>query len=113
MLEDPLGLDRRLRDAARSLASFRAALAAGQGADHAFEVTGRLVSFELLDELADAQNDPLGAGLLSWAVRIREEHALVEWSVARASALRVDKHPIDAPERGEFTLRELLGHALA
>jgi hypothetical protein len=113
MLEDPLGLDRRLRDAARSLASFRSALAAGRGEDHAFELTGRLVSLELVDELAGAQQDPLGEALLRWALRIREEHALADLEIAEAAAFRSEPHALDAPERGHFTLRELLGHALA
>jgi hypothetical protein len=113
MLEDPLGMDRRLREAARSLRAFRAALREGRGEDHAFEHAGRFVSHELLSELADARGEPLGEPLLRWAVCIHEAHALLEPERAHAASVRVEQQPIDAPERGLFTLRELLGHALA
>lgn len=113
MLDDPLGLDRRLREAAQSLASFRAALGAGRGEDHAFEVVGRFVSLELVAELLDARTDPLGEALLAWAIRIREQHALIDAELEHAVALRRERHALDAPERGHFTLHELLGHALA
>ncbi len=113
MLEDPLGVDRRLRDAARSWRSFHAALREGRGVDHAFEHRGRFVSLELLSELADARGEPLGEALLRWALAIHEAHALLDAERAHAQAVRVERHALDAPERGEFTLRELLGHALA
>jgi hypothetical protein len=113
MLEDPLGLDRRLREAARARRAFRAALREGRGEDHAFEHVGGFVSRELLSELADARDEPLGEGLLRWALCIHEAHALLETERAHSASLYVEEHPVDAPERGQFTLRELLGHALA
>lgn len=113
MLEDPLGVDRELRAVARSFESFEGALRDGHGEDHAFELSGRRVSRELIAELADNQADPLAPALLRWAARLFEEHALVELHVAHAAAFRVVRHPLDAPERGEYTLRGLLGHALA
>ncbi|HTQ07748.1 MAG TPA: hypothetical protein VMI54_28030 [Polyangiaceae bacterium] len=113
MLEDPLGIDRELRAVARSLDGFRAALRAGRGEDHAFELVGRRVSRELVTALADELADPLAPALLRWAAHLFEEHALAELHVAHAAAFRVARHPLDAPERGDFTLRELLGHALA
>jgi len=113
MLEDPLGIDRELRAVTRSLESFRAALHAGRGEDHAFELHGRRVSRELIGELGDNLADPLAPALLRTAAHLFEEHALVELHVLHAAALRVTRHPLDAPERGEFTLRALLGHALS
>jgi hypothetical protein len=113
MLEDPLGIDRRLRETARALQSFRSELRHGRGEDHAFEFVGRKISRELIAELAEATHDPLAPALLRWALRVHEEHALVELDLAHAAALRVARHPVDAPERGEFTLEALLEHALA
>ena len=113
MLQDPLGVDRRLRDTWRSFQSFRAALRAGRGQDHAFEHVGAWVSRELLYELSDAAGDPLAPTLLRLAARLGEEHALIELGVAHANAFRVVQHPLDAPERGHLTLEALLGHALA
>lgn len=113
MLDDPLGLDRELRAVTRSFESFRAALRGGRGEDHAFEHVGRRVSRELISELADHQTDPLAPALLRCAAQLFEEHALAELHVAHSAAFRVTLHPLDAPERGEYTLRALLGHALA
>jgi hypothetical protein len=112
MLEDPLGVDRRLREVARSLQSFRAALCAGRGEDHAFEHTGRFVSLELVSELADARGEPIGEALLRWALHLHEEHAVLDAEREHAVAARVELHALDVPERGQFTLRELLQHAL-
>jgi hypothetical protein len=113
MLDDPLGVDRRLREAARSWRSFHAALREGRGDDHAFEHQARFVSAELLGELADSRTEPIGEALLRWALAIHEGHALLDAERAHARAVHVERHAFDAPERGEFTLRELLGHALA
>jgi hypothetical protein len=113
MLEDPLGIDRELRAVTRSLESFRSALRAGRGEEHAFELAGRRVSRELITELADHLADPLAPALLRTAAHLYEEHALTSLHVLHAAALRVERHPLDAPARGEYTLRALLGHALA
>lgn len=113
MLQDPLGLDRQLRQTARALAGFRAELRQGRGADHAFDFLGRRASLELIRELADTPHDPLAPALLRWALHLHEEHALVDLDVAHAAAFRATRHPIDAPERGDYTLRDFLEHALA
>jgi hypothetical protein len=112
MLENPLGIDRRLREAARALRSFRSELRHGSGEDHAFELLGRRASAELVRELAENANDPLAPALLRWALRLHEEHALFDLQVAHAAAFRIARHPIDAPERGQLSLAELLEHAL-
>lgn len=113
MFEEPLVIDRRLRDIARSLASFRAALRAGGGEDHAFELTGRFVSRDLLRELADAANDPLAPALLRAAHALYEAHELAAFDREHTALLRVVRHAVDLPERGHFTLSELASHALA
>ena len=113
MLQDPLGLDRQMRQTARALTSFRAELRQGRGADHAFEFLGGRTSIELIRELADTPHDPLAPALLRWALHLHEEHALVDLDVAHATAFRATRHPIDAPERGDYTLRDFLEHALA
>jgi len=113
VFDDPLSIDRRLQSGVRSLASFRAALRAGGGEDHAFELVGRFVSRELLRELADATKDPLAPALLRTAHALYEAHALAPFDREHSAALRVAQHAIDQPERGHFTLSELASHALA
>jgi hypothetical protein len=113
MLEDPLGVDRLLYDVWRSFSSFRSALRAGRGAEHAFEHQGARVSRELVAELADNADDPLAPSLLRLAARLFEEHALCELDLAHAAGFRVVTHPLDQPERGHFTLAALFGSALA
>lgn len=113
MLEDPLSIDRRIRDVARSLQSFRAALREGRGNDHAFELAGRRISLELLQTLADAPSDPLAPALLRAAHRLYEARALAELEHEHAAALRLERHPLDEPERGRFTLAALLARSLA
>jgi hypothetical protein len=113
VLDDPLSIDRRLGDVARSLASFRAALRAGRGEDHAFELAGRFASHDLLRDLADATKDPLAPALLRTAHALHEAHALAAFEREHAVALRVERHAVDEPERGHFTLSELAAHALA
>ena len=113
MLEDPLSVDRLVRDVSRSLQSFRGALREGRGNDHAFDLAGRKISRELLQTLADAKGDPLAPALLRAAHRLYEARALAELEHEHAAALRLERHALDDPERGRFTLATLLSRALA
>lgn len=113
MLEDPLSIDRRLAGIARSLQSFRAALREGRGDDHAFELTGQKASRELLETLADATHDPLAPALLRAAHRLHEAHALAELEHQHCAALRLERHAVDEPERGRYTLATLRASALS
>jgi hypothetical protein len=113
VLADPLRIDRLVGQVARAQQSFLAALHAGRGEDHAFELSGRELSLELLRELADATHDPLAPRLLRFAHRLREAYSLLDLDRDHARALRSEHHPIDAPERGRFTPSMLRVRALA
>jgi len=113
VLEDPLSINRRLRDVARSLSSFRSALREGRGDEHAFELTGQKASRELIETLAGEERDPLAPPLLRAAHRLHEAHVLAELEHQHSAALRLERHAVDAPERGRFTLATLRASALA
>jgi len=112
VLDDPLRIDRDVRDVARSLGSFRAALREGRGNDHAFDLAGRKISHELLQTLAEAANDPLAPALLRAAHRLYEARTLAGLEHEHAAAVRLERHALDEPERGRFTLAALLARAL-
>jgi hypothetical protein len=114
VLENPLAIDRRLREVAHSRARFRRALRSGTAAEHAFESVGSRVDEELLDELRSAgEGDPLGPALFRWAYLLREDHELVELDQSLARAWHEERHAFDQPLQGSFTLSELRGRALA
>ena len=113
MLEDPLSIDRQLAGIARSLRSFRVALREGRGDDHAFELTGQKASRELIETLADNAHDPLAPPLLRAAHRLHEAHVLAELEHQHSAAVRLERHAVDEPERGRFTLATLRANALA
>lgn len=113
MLADPLSIDRLLSSIARSLRSFRTALREGRGDDHAFELTGRKASRELIETLADAAHDPLAPPLLRAAHRLHEAHVLAELEHQHSAAVRLERHAVDEPDRGRFTLATLRASALA
>lgn len=114
MLQDPLGVDRRLREIARARALFRRALRSGPVTDHVFEGVGWRVSAELVDELQSAGDaDPLAPAALRWAYRIYEDVRLAGVDNELARAWHAERHRFDQPERGEFTLAELRARGLA
>jgi hypothetical protein len=113
VLEDPLGIDRRLRDIAEVRSRFRRRLRRGTAAEHAFENVGRRASAELLQELeSNGADDPLGPPLLRWAYLLHEEHALSEFDQALALAWHGERHTLEQPLSGSFTLGELRALAL-
>ncbi|HEY3495507.1 MAG TPA: hypothetical protein VGK73_12510 [Polyangiaceae bacterium] len=113
MLENPLRIDRTLKEVARARAAFRRKLRHDSAEDHAFEHVGERVSDELLEELrGDGDGDPLGPALHRWAYVLREEHALIATDRALAEAWHVERHPLDQPLGGSFTLAELRARAL-
>jgi hypothetical protein len=111
---DPFAVDRKLREAARAWLDFRRALRRGEGQEHRFDVLGAFASRELVTELrAAGPLDPLAPSLAEWAERLHLEHATRELSLGRQRAYRTERHALTAPEAGKFTLRELVGAALA
>jgi hypothetical protein len=113
VLEDPFNIDRQLSGIARSLRSFRAALREGRGDEHAFELTGQKASRELIETLASETQDPLAPPLLRAAHRLHEAHALAELEHQHSAAVRLERHAVDEPERGRFTLATLRASVLA
>jgi hypothetical protein len=114
VLQDPLGVDRRLRDVARARAQFRRALRVGPVNDHVFEGVGWRISAELIDELQSAGDaDPLAPAALRWAYRLYEEVRLANVDIEIARAWHGEPHRFDQPERGEYTLSDLRARALA
>lgn len=114
MFDDPFAIDRRLREAARAWLAWRRALRSGAGEEHRFERLGAYASGELVRELyAASAVDPLAPALFAWAYRLHLEHATRELAISRERAFRAERHGLAAPESGKFTLREMLGAALA
>ena len=114
MFDDPFAIDRRLREVARAWLAWRRALRSGAGEEHRFERLGTYASSELVRELFAARAvDPLAPALFTWAYRLYLEHATRELVISRERAFRAERHGLAAPESGKFTLREMLGAALA
>jgi len=114
VLQDPLGVDRRLRDTARARAQFRRALRSGPVSDHVFEGVGWRISAELIDELQSAGDaDPLAPAALRWAYRLYEEVRLADVDNELSRAWHAERHRFDQPERGEYTLSDLRARAIA
>ncbi len=111
---EPLALSRALRDAARAAREWRRGLRDGAslGRDP-FAAHRPLLgqsSYQRVEGLP--AGDPLRPYLLRWVHRLADDriNAGVEAELARLWA--VERHPLDAPRRGEFTRRELLRAAL-
>ncbi|HEX6275061.1 MAG TPA: hypothetical protein VFZ53_18595 [Polyangiaceae bacterium] len=114
MQRDPFHVDRKLAEAARAWLAWRRALRHGTGSDHRFERLGAFASRELVLELeAAGARDPLAPALAAWARRLHFEHETAELVARREHAYRGERHAMNAPEPGEFSLRELLDAALA
>jgi hypothetical protein len=111
---DPFALDRRLRETARAWLAWRRALRRGAGEEHRFERLGAFATAELVGELEIASSvDPLAPSLWAWALRLYLEHQTKDLVAARERAFRAERHALEGPDSGKFTLRELLGAALA
>jgi hypothetical protein len=114
VLENPLAIDRRLRDAALVRARFRQKLRRGTAEEHAFEHAGARIDAELWEELrSGGADDPFGPALVRWAFLLHEEHTLVSLDQELARAWHADTHALDQPVSGTFTLAELRAQALA
>jgi hypothetical protein len=113
-VNDPFVIDRRLREMARAWLAWRRALRRGAGEDHRFERLGAFASAELVGELKKARAiDPLAPAQWAWAHRLYLEHQTYDLVLARERAFRNERHPVESPESGKFTLSELFRAALA
>lgn len=111
---DPLRLDRTLSRFAAQRARFAAALRTGPALEHSFELLPSGLDEERLAALDDARDrDPLAKPLREWLAALLLEHSLIEERRALASALRLERHRIDDPERAELTLGDIRRAALA
>lgn len=107
-------LDRVIARAANLVRRWGRALAAGESLeDDPFALVPQIsrAKFEELAERRDS--DPLKAPLSRWFVRLLDDKANRAVKVAAAFERVVRRHPLDEPERGEFSLSMLLKRALA
>ncbi len=110
---DPLRLDRTLARLATLRGRFIAALRSGSAQEHSFESLPSGLDGELLSNLdAARERDPLAMPLRRWAAALLLDHATLEQRRDVASALRVERHALDAPERAQLTLAQMRRYAL-
>ncbi len=111
---DPLRVDRELSLLARRWVRYRRRLRQGEGFDDApfasSSVAGR-TAFTAVSELPD--EDPLKVPLGRWIYRLAEQRINQGALVEQCRSWREQRHAVDVPERGRFSLAELLARALA
>jgi hypothetical protein len=112
---EPMALDREISRAAEAWRRWRRQLKRGTGYDedpflYAREFLSRPVFLELRGAAAD---DPLALPLSRWVYRLTEQRVNGAVLAGIAHAWRTERHPLDAPEQGHFTLAEMMRRALA
>lgn len=113
LIQDPIRLDRSLAEFARSCRRFQAALVGADGSEHSFEDAPAGLDEELLDLFSKSrERDPFLAGAERWLGFLLVEQAAISEARAVAFALMRERHALELPEKGEFTLAELRGRAL-
>ena len=111
---DPFSLDRTIAETARLHSRFIEALRAGHGEEHAFELLPPALSRAALSELsAHAAGDPFAAAAAGWLRHLLLEHGAIEARLGVALAYRQVRHPLDAPERGQWTVAEVVANLLS
>src|SRR5436190_4607648 len=106
----PFELDRELaRVAPRARAAYRALRA---GREVTLTVPDVLQDPETLDRLAKDSSDPIAAPLVRWLYWLELMHRALPREGERVRRYRAERHALDTPLHGEFSLRELLGNAL-
>lgn len=106
----PFELDRELgRVAPRARAAYRALRAGG---DVTLTVPEVLTHGETLERLQGMRSDPLAPALLRWLYWLRRMQQGLAREGERVRRYRAERHALDQPLSGQFTWRELLGHAL-
>lgn len=112
MAFDPLRLDQELRSAARDLRRFERSLRSNPNALRRFELSPRLLDDETMAALRES-SDPLSPALARWLEWLRERAAESPIAIEQARAYRTELVAVDTPIAGRYTLRSVLGHALA
>jgi hypothetical protein len=106
----PFELDRELsRSAPRARAAYRALRA---GREVTLAVPEVLTHAETLDRLANDQRDPLAPALLRALYWLELMRRALPREGERVRRYRLERHALDRPLSGDFSWRELLGHAL-
>lgn len=106
----PFELDRELsRVAPRARAAYRALRS---GREVTLSVPEVLRDPETVERVAQDTSDPIAAPLLRWLYWLELMQRGLALEGARVRRYRAQRHPLDKPLSGEFTWRELLGHAL-
>lgn len=113
LLEDPLQKDRAIALLAQRYRRFRAALAESDALDHVFEEPIAGLDRELLSELRGRPKpDPFVLGTRRWLEFLLIEQDSIAELRAVAGALFRERHPVEDPGRGSFTLKEIGMRAL-
>lgn len=106
----PFELDRELsRVAPRARAAYRALRAGREVTLHVPEV---LTDPETLERLASDKSDPIAPALLRFLYWLELMRRALPREGERVRRYRLEHHALDRPLSGDFTWRELLGHAL-
>ncbi len=106
----PYELDRELsRVAPRARAAYRALRS---GREVTLTVPDALTDPETIERLAGDKSDPIAPALMRWLYWLRLMQRGLALEGARVRCYRVERHALDAPLSGNFSWRELLGHAL-
>jgi hypothetical protein len=113
---EPLRFDREIARTARGAARFARRLEAGEDVSQSDPfastrlVTGRS-AFQAVSELDPS--DPLRASLLRWIYRLAEARINLPTILRVAAERRHVEHVVSNPERGRFTLSDVLRRGLA
>ena len=106
----PFELDRELsRVAPRARAAYRALRS---GREVTLAVPDVLQDPETLDRLATDKSDPIAPALVRFLYWLELMRRALPREGERVRRYRGERHPLDRPLSGNFTWRELLGHAL-
>ena len=106
----PFELDRELsRVVPRARAAYRALRA---GREVTLSVPDVLRDPETLDRVATDKSDPIAAPLLRHLYWLHLMLRTLPREGDRVRSYRIERHALDKPLSGQFTWRELLGHAL-
>jgi hypothetical protein len=110
---DPFALDRALSAHAKRHHRWCEALRRGTARDHAFELLPDGISRDVARELAElGKSDPFAAAAARWMAFLLGEHATIEARLGVASAERKQSHALDFPERGTWSIADMVERML-
>ena len=110
---DPLAVDRELKQLAERWLAFRRQLARGEEPlvdpyHRSRWVCGR----RTYEQLRSLTLDPVAPALARWVYRFTEQRVNSDLLVALSKRRKQDSHPLEEPERGRFSIHDMLLSAL-